>query len=218
MGLFGKKHNKNCCCGDVGCVGCCFCKQTPAVNADYIIDAPSCALLNGQTGNVSGPAPSSETDTTCGACVPLENNASGYSLPQYAWDDSMPPDCIPQFDSDFQFSFYIRCEVNENPDETDPLTTEVCCRNIRLIITDGAHSVTPKIGTVPIPPSSCSCDPFMAIFPLAGAYPDCGAGNYVGGPCDGKTKCSQLGCPACTPSVSCSIGDATVTFTQSGCP
>ena len=205
-GLFGTPDYVRCCCGG-GCVGCCFCPGDPATNVDYVIDAPNCAALDGLTGNISGPDVG--TPTACGSCVSLPNNLTTHLVPQYVWDDSIPENgCVPQPDSDFQFRFLIKCDENQPASETDPETTDPCCRNVRLLVVDELNNIR-----LEIPPSSCSCDPMtgmMAIFPIDQLYPDCET-FYSGGVCDGRPTCSQIGDG---PGGSCSLAGATLTITQ----
>lgn len=196
-----------CCCG--GCVGCCFCSQSPATNADYVIDAPNCAALDGLTGNVSGP--DTGIPTGCGSCVDLVNSLQAHEVPTYVWDDSLPDNgCVPQPNGNFQFRFALRCSENAPSSETDPETTEACCRNVRLLVLNAGNDEVQRV----IAPLSCSCDPeagMMAIFPLEDLFPDCES-FYQGGVCDGKPTCAQIGDG---PGGSCSLAGATVTFTQS---
>lgn len=205
--LFGRKHNKNCCCGG-GCVGCCFCSQFPATNADYIIDAPNCASLDGATGNVSGP--DTGVPTGCGSCVSLVNSLTTHNIPTHVWDDSLPDNgCVPQPGAEFQFRFILRCDENQDDTETNPETTEACCRNVRLVVVDAGTDSIQRI----IAPLSCSCDPetgMMAIFSIESLFPDCTT-FYDSGVCIGKPTCTQLGDG---PGGSCSLTGATVTFTQ----
>jgi len=198
-----------CGCGCTGnCIGCCFCSQFHATHADYVIDAPNCAALDGASGNVSGP--DTGIPTGCGSCVDLINTSSTHEVPTYVWDDSLPENgCVPQPNGTFQFSFTLRCGTNQPESETDPETTESCCRNVRLIIMDGAGVTVQRI----VAPLSCSCDPItgmMAIFPLDELFPDCET-FYTGGVCDGRPTCSQIGDG---PGGVCSLTGATITFTQ----
>lgn len=198
---------KVCCCNcDGSCVGCCFCSQFPATNVDYVIDAPNCAAIDGITGNISGP--DTGVPTGCGSCVSLPNNPTTHSVPQFLWDDSMPGDCIPQISADFQFRLLIKCDENQPNGETDSGTTEACCRNVRLVVTDVTNETSFEIA-----PASCSCDPesgMTAIFPLEQLYPDCDT-FYSGGSCAGRCSKSQLGDG---PGGSCSLAGATLTITQ----
>jgi hypothetical protein len=199
---------KQCTCDDGSCVGCCFCSQSPATNADYVIDAPNCAELDGLTGNVSGPDTGTPTD--CGSCVDLINSLQSHSVPTFVYDDSIPENgCVPQPGADFQFRFALRCGTNQPDSETDAGTTDPCCRNVRLVVLDAGTDTVQRI----IAPSSCTCDPdtgLMAIFPLTDLYPDCTT-FFSGGVCDGLPTCSQIGDG---PGGSCSLTGATVTFTQ----
>lgn len=204
--LFGPPEYLKCCCGGE-CVGCCFCSQFPATNADYVIDAPGCASIDGLTGNVSGP--DTGIPTGCGSCVSLINNAQTHSVPTYVWDPSLPENgCVPQPGAMFQFRFTLICDENQPESETDPNTTEACCRNVRLAIVDGTNAIVRLI-----PPLSCSCDPLtgmMAIFSLEELLPTCTT-FYTDGVCTGKPTCTQIGDG---PGGSCSLSGATVTFTQ----
>ena len=198
----------NCGCGcEGGCIGCCFCNQFPATNVDYVIDAPNCAALDGLTGNISGP--DTGDPTGCGSCVALINTSTTHEIPRFVWDDSIPENgCVPQPDGTLQFYFLIKCDENQPESETDPGTTDPCCRNVRLLIVDSSAQTLREI-----PPSSCSCDPLtgmMAIFPLDKLYPDCTT-FYTGGVCDGLPTCSQIGDG---PGGSCSMAGATLTITQ----
>lgn len=199
----------DCNCGCGACTGCCFCSQAPATNADYVIDAPNCASLDGATGSVSGP--DTGIPTGCGSCVSLINSSTEHSLPTYVWDDSLPDNgCVPQPGATFQFKFILKCDANAPDSETDPGTTEACCRNVRLLIVNTGDNSIQRI----IPPLSCSCDPetgMMAIFSIEEMFPDC-TSFYVGGVCDGRPTCALLGDG---PGGSCSLTGATVTFTQS---
>jgi hypothetical protein len=172
-----------------------------------VIDAPNCAALNGLTGNISGPDVG--TPTACGSCVSLINNLTTHEVPQYVWDDSIPENgCVPQPGANFQFRFLIKCDENQPASETDPETTDACCRNVRLLVVDESNNIR-----LEIPPSSCSCDPLtgmMAIFPIDKLYPDCES-FYSGGVCDGRPTCSQIGDG---PGGSCSLAGATLTITQ----
>jgi hypothetical protein len=198
-----------CGCGCVGsCTGCCFCSQSPATNADYVIDAPNCAALDGASGNVSGP--DTGTATNCGSCVDLINSSTNHAVPTFVWDDSIPDNgCVPQIGAEFQFRFALLCNTNQPESETDPMTTETCCRNVRLVVLDTGTDTIQRT----IAPLSCSCDPFtgmMAIFSLEELFPDCTT-FYIGGVCDGRPTCAQLGDG---PGGTCSLTGATVTFTQ----
>ncbi len=199
-----------CGCGCSGeCVGCCFCSQFPATNADYVIDAPNCAALDGATGNVSGP--DTGIPTGCGSCVSLVNSLQTHSVPTYTWDDSIPENgCVPQPGAAFQFRFALKCDANQATSETDPNTTEACCRNVRLLVLNAGNDEIQRT----IAPLSCSCDPLtgmMAIFSITELFPDCTT-FYNGGVCDGRPTCAQLGDG---PGGTCSLTGATVTFTQS---
>lgn len=205
--LFGPTQKKKCCCGGE-CVGCCFCSQSPATNADYVIDAPNCAAIDGLTGNVSGP--DTGTPTGCGSCVSLINSSTSHEVPTYVWDDSIPDNgCVPQPGAMFQFRFILKCDENESDSETNPETTESCCRNVRLIVMDGAGLTIQRI----VAPLSCSCDPstgMMAIFALTDLLPECTT-VFTSGVCIGKPTCTQIGDG---PGGSCSLTGATITFTQ----
>ena len=199
---------KQCCCRcDGNCVGCCFCNQFPATNVDYVIDAPHCAALDGLTGNISGP--DTGEPTGCGSCVSLPNNATTHDVPQFLWDDAgVPGECIPQISANFNFRFLMKCDENQPNSETDPNTTEACCRNVRLLVVDSLNETSFEI-----PPLSCSCDPLSgmtAIFPLDQLYPDCDT-FYSSGPCAGRCSKSQIGDG---PGGSCSLAGATLTITQ----
>lgn len=195
------------CCGS-DCLGCCFCGGYPATNVEYVIDAPNCAALDGATGNISGP--DADTEGSCGQCTALVNNLNCHSVPTYVWDDSMPGECIPQPGAEFQFTFILRCDANQPESETDPETTEQCCRNIRLVVMDCNLLSEYRV----IPPLSCSClgeNGITAIFDISVLLPDCET-FYNGGACDGKPTCTQLGDG---PGGTCSLSGATLTITQS---
>jgi hypothetical protein len=205
-GLFGTPDYVRCCCGG-GCVGCCFCSQFPATNVNYVIDAPGCPLIDGATGNISGP--DTGIPTGCGSCVSLINNAQTHELPSFVWDDSIPENgCVPQPGAMAQFRFLLKCDENQPAFETDPETTDPCCRNVRLLIVDAVNNVLREI-----PPISCSCDPetgMMAIFSIQEFFPECET-FYVGGVCDGRCFTSQIGDG---PGGACSMAGATLTITQ----
>ena len=205
--IFGKKHNQACCCGGA-CVGCCFCVTEPATNVDYVIDAPNCAAIDGATGNISGP--DVVGDTVCGSCAAFPNSSTSHAIPTFVWDDSLPDNgCVPQLGAEFQFKFLLSCDQNRPESETDPNTTETCCRNVRLLVYDAALITLYRT----IAPSSCSCDPLtgmMAIFDISVLYPEC-TSFYVGGVCDGLPTCAQLGDG---PGGVCSMTGATLTITQ----
>jgi hypothetical protein len=203
----------NCgCCGR--CIGCCFCEQEPAVNADYEIDAPSCSVIDGILGNVSGPGPDIANRTPCGACIDLINDSSIKSIPVFVYDDSLPENgCAPQSSGTFSFSFLLRCSQNASSAEVDPETTTECCNNVRLILADGGGF---PLAIDPIAPLACTCNPFMAMFSLESIFPDCGLGTFTSGPCIGLSRCAQLGDPMM--GIFCSLAGATVTFTQRDCP
>jgi hypothetical protein len=198
-----------CGCGCTGnCIGCCFCSQFPATNANYVIDAPGCAAIDGAIGNVSGP--DTGVPTGCGSCVSLVNSLQTHSVPTYVWDDSLPENgCVPQPGAMISFRFALKCDENQSTDETDPSTTESCCRNVRLIVLDAGTDTIQRI----IAPLSCSCDPLtgmMAIFPLTELLPQCDT-VYTSGVCAGRPTCTQIGDPF---GGTCSLAGATVTFTQ----
>lgn len=199
---------KTCDCGGGGCVGCCFCITEPATNVDYVIDAPNCAALDGATGNISGPDVAGDTD--CGSCAALVNSSTTHEIPTHVWDDSIPDNgCVPQLGANFQFRFILRCDTNRPDSETDPETTSPCCRNVRLVVVDAG--IESEI--LEIPPLSCSCDPdtgLTAVFSIEQLQPDCET-FYVGGVCDGKPTCVQLGDG---PGGVCSLSGATLTITQ----
>lgn len=201
---------KTCCCNcDTGaCVGCCFCVTEPATSVDYVIDAPNCAALDGATGNISGPDVVADTD--CGSCAALVNSSGFHEIPTHVWDDSIPDNgCVPQLGANFQFRFILRCDTNRPSSETDPNTTDPCCRNVRLVVVEAGIEQE----KLEIPPLSCSCDPvtgLTAIFSLEQLLPECET-FYVGGVCDGKPTCVQLGDG---PGGACSLAGATLTITQ----
>lgn len=197
-----------CGCGCGTCTGCCFCNQFPATNVNYVIDAPGCAELDGLFGNISGP--DTGIPTGCGSCVGLPNNLQDHLVPTYVWDDSDPENCIPQLGATFQFRFLLNCNLDHPESETNPLTTEACCRNVRLQVVEAA---TDEV-RLDIAPSSCSCDPvtgMMAVFPLEKLYPDCTT-FYTAGVCAGKPTCALLGDG---PGGDCTMAGATLTITQS---
>ena len=180
----------------------------PATNVDYVIDAPNCAAIDGATGNISGPDVAS--NSVCGSCAGFPNSSTSHSIPTYVWDDSLPDNgCVPQPGANVEFKFLLSCDQNRPESETDPNTTETCCRNVRLLVYDA--SVTTLYRT--IPPMSCTCDPLtgmMAIFDISALFPEC-TSFYVGGVCDGLPTCGQLGDG---PGGTCSMAGATLTITQ----
>lgn len=206
--LFGTPDYRKCLCNCGECTGCCFCPGDPATNVSYVIDAPNCAAMDGVTGNISGPDVG--TVTGCGSCVSLPNNSQTHGIPTFVWDDSIPENgCVPQPGAEFQFRFIMKCDENQPSNETDPNTTEACCRNVRLVVTNELNEVLRLI-----PPLSCSCDPLtgiMAIFDISVLFPDCTT-TYPSGVCAGQPTCTQLGDG---PGGVCSMSGATLTITQS---
>jgi hypothetical protein len=163
--------------------------------------------LDGVAGNISGP--NAGDPTGCGSCISLPNDSNTHELPTYVWDDSIPEEgCVPQPGANKQFKFALDCAVNGDPAETDPNTTEECCRNVRL------HLLNPGDGSTfaSIPPSSCMCvdGSIIAIFSLEDLEEECGE-VYTSGVCIGKSKCTQFGDPFGS---TCDLAGATVTISQ----
>jgi len=233
-GLFGKIHNKQCCCA--GCIGgCCW----PRDFSDplyplgtfkdlcWVIDAPNCAELDGKTGFFIPVSATAAAETgECGACYCYRNLSETLAVTGSFWS---PTGGCTESPCSIGLCFFLSCDSNETGEEG---VTE-CCKRFRLIVgtnvtgnnvsgwetvsdDDRCESLRSQSACAEnlfgeVGPIACECADdnggVTALFDLSAILLQCD-GVIVGGDCDGKPNCCSL--------FACDLTDATLTVAP--CP
>lgn len=225
--VFGRKHNKDCCCG--GCtIGCCIPIDhsnpiyepygTPK-NIPFQIVAPGCPVMDGFTGELfcGGAVPVTDKGT-CGPC--LSCTGAGDDLPAGGWlimatqKLELGSMCV-----DDSCSFYI-CVVLQCRQETlNNESVESCCQKFRLLLGISGSDIThidnedPTISVAGSPctkwkevePTTCECGATEADFPAIVFPLDLSVlcDEEHTGACTGFTKC-------CDDPIDCNLAGATL--------
>ena len=209
--LFGKIHNKQCCCGE-GCVGCCWPTDGYGTleTVPWSISAPGCTALDGQTGFFVPIDPTNQADGTCGKCGCYISSNTPLALIGQFWQ-VLGPICSLQA-CGVNICFGISCDSGESAGGPG----DACCERMRLIISASAlirRSDDDSVGVitncdagdltdcnasplawVEIAPASCVCGEdgtLSAIWDLSLLEFYC-SGVIYGGVCDGLPDCCNL--------------------------
>jgi hypothetical protein len=207
--LFGRKHNKNCCCGDVGCLGCCLpITDNPApydvvmANIPWEVVSASCPSVDGITGEFVPIDPTAPGIGPCGYCMTYcVPEATFITIPAALRVPFPPPvNCLLSPCSHGDLKLVLECNDDASLD---------CCNRIRLWVgmTVSGGILVGDTGEIPpgecggsatswvkLAPSSCTCEGGLsAEFSLSGLQIECDE-VWVGGECDGQPKCCSITC------------------------
>lgn len=187
--IFGRIHNKNCCC-DNGCPGCCM--PTDAfgdpVDVPFEIDAPGCSF-DGTTGTFN-PLALSDVAGGCGICGTWGFDGV-LSIPGSFWNPDGMGGCDLVPGCAIQVCMFLNCDTEHGI--ADDAENGQCCRRMRLYVasdynfagaTDngGNGQCVGKRYETWLSPTSCACTDgvLSAVFslgilePLTATDPQCG--------------------------------------------
>jgi len=206
-GPFGRIHNKNCCCAGI-CIGCCLpVSDDPApydvvmVPIPYEIVAPSCAAINGKTGEFTPVDPTAPGIGPCGYCMTYCDLANSFVDMPGLLKYEIGSGCLT---SPCGFGYIKLILVCDNDDASD------CCGRLRLWVglsISGSSLVGETAETPPtlcgsndgfhwlkLSPTTCSCEGGLsAEFDLSGLSIVCDE-VWGAGPCAGESRCCEIGC------------------------